>query len=47
MSKIEKSSVRKAKFKRYDELYEIFGTNREEKEVYILAYIRKKQSRDF
>ena len=45
--KIVKSAVNKAKLKRYDELNEQLGTREGEKEIYRLARVRDKRTRDF
>ncbi|KAL4142691.1 hypothetical protein QTP88_005101 [Uroleucon formosanum] len=44
--KIVKSAVSKAKLKRYDELYEGLRTREGEKEIYRLAKVRVKRTRD-
>ena len=47
LNKEVKSVVREAKFRKYDGLYESLGTKEGEKEIYKLAKIREKRSRDF
>jgi len=42
-----KSLVSKAKFNRYDELYEGLETQEREIEIYRLAKVREKRSRDY
>ena len=42
-----KKVIRDAKFKAYDDLYDKLGTNDGEKDVYKLAKLRERKTRDF